>query len=197
MNEEKSLNGSKSFLVPDYLRIFLILAMVAGCGPDSGQTHDHAYPHKPENYKVAVQRLKEIHEGLIGQNLPPKPRIFQAVCDHQDDVGHSCLQYAEVLETESWVAELPTLEISIGTEWYDLVRWLPYIAADSNLPKSVWDRINGLANQLMQFSAKIPHSDDRLFQQNYLTHADQLLTIYAELESMFDDYDHWHHKHPF
>lgn len=181
-----------------WLGAMIVLMIFSGCYSGAKTATEIAYPHKPENYKDAVERLKQVHQLLIAEEGVPGPRLFQADCDHPEGSGMShCSEFLEVFDREFLVEGRTTLEIPIAREWSDLVRWLPYIAADSNLARPSWDRINGHSGQLLRIAEQIYDADERIFQRNYRAQARQLEQIYGELSGMLDAYEKMNQKHPF
>jgi hypothetical protein len=181
-----------------WLPMLVVLIFFSGCRWSSQPAVEVAYPHKPENYQDAVLRLNEIHQLLVAEDGVPDPRIFQATCEHSAGGWPSHRQeYAEVIDGKVLIEGGPTLEISISREWADLVRWLPYLAADSNLSKQSWDQIHSLSGQLLPMIGQIIDSDEQIFQRNYRSRADQLQCIYLELTGMLDLFDQTNRQHPF
>lgn len=176
------------------LCIFLI-----GCQSENVQ-HEHLeYPHKPDNYKQAVLRLKEIHDSLVNvQSLPATRTFLKIASDAPNETGDHGENYFQEIDPSRSVSPADELLIvTIVDEWIDLVQWLPMIAADSNLPKTPWDTINTLAEELMQLSRDYPRTDVQDFQFRYLQDADRFEIIFDQLEDLFDEYDQSHQKDTF
>lgn len=98
--------------------LFLFLV---GCLRAPTEEPEHHVPaHRPADFPAAVARLQELHREL------PAPD------DHAAD--HA--------------ADRPGDGIEAFVEWSDLVRWLPELAADSDLPEAPWNRVDAAAAKL-------------------------------------------------
>lgn len=118
--------------------------------------------HQPKTYSDAVVRLREIQDVLIGEDELPSPKQFKVLEiihgegaaahshyhlapgsegaeneDHEhDDHGH------EDMKTEEKTHDV---EIDIFTEYDDIVRWLPIIAANSDMPEATWNTVKDVS----------------------------------------------------
>lgn len=177
----------------------LLCCACLGCQQENVQLQHISYPHRPHDYKQAVLRLQEIHQILVSDAPLPKPRIFQSIeCeDHAHDVHDHHAEYQEVTEEAIGNLNGSVITITLANEWFDLVSWLPMIAADSNLPKNPWDEISRCSDRLLEISAGFSAAQDQEFRVGYLQEVDQFSEIYRQLRDIFSDYDQWHEAYPY
>lgn len=83
-----------------------------------------------------------------------------------------------------------SVSIDIFTELFDVVRWLPTIAAESYLPKEPWDQINQLAGKFNQLIKPVKNktmlTDRRAAYQDVSSQTEAML---VGLEEMFVVYE--------
>ena len=166
-----------------------VVVLVAQClvGCKEAEHGDHiVYHHKPEGFKGAVNRLLVIHQSMVADAPLPEPRHFDNHDDHHHDHdhddGHSD-DHDDVVEVE------------IFQELEDIVRWLPTIAADSDLPKEPWDRINGQIKTLAELT-RLSGKDDEQKRSSYVENAEKIQSVLNELKNEFEEYDMWDKKYP-
>ena len=79
--------------------------------------------------------------------------------------------------------------MGIFEEWCDIVRWLPSIAANSDMDKQQWDQINqaceGLSNLVTSLSSDQPASEKRnLYRKN----AQEISRTLQNLNQVVEEY---------
>jgi len=173
---------------------------IAGCATEEeDHAHSHiVYHHRPENFKVAVLRLDEMHRILTGPESLPPVKTFADLShshEHNDDDEHSHHHHSHQDEV---------ISIGIFQEYFDIVRWLPTIAADNDLPKSEWDPINESCKELSRLVQEIESelksadsnkqsADDRM-RALYCDRTKSFETAISELQAKLSVYDAWQKK---
>ena len=108
--------------------------------------------------------------------------------DHDHDKNH---QHSDEVHPQF-------VEIGIFQEFFDIVRWLPIIAANSDLPKTEWDEVHRHCQTLTQLAAEIQKnakSNDELdLRDSYRQISAQLNDQLNSLKSMFSVFDEWNEK---
>jgi hypothetical protein len=171
-----------------------------GCATnEEDHAHSHiVYYHRPADFKAAVVRLDQMHQILTGPEALPPAKTFSDLSqshDHDDDDGHTTLNKSHQEEV---------IEVGIFQEYFDIVRWLPTIAADNDLPKSEWDPINESCQELsrlvqeIESDLKSPDSnkqsaDDRM-RALYCDRTKSFETAISELQAKLSVYDAWQKK---
>ena len=114
--------------------------------------------HQPKTYSDAMVRLREIQEILIGDGEVPKPKQFKVLeVIHGEGAGAHSHYYLADGENhdhddhghEDMKSEEKThdIEVDIFTEYDDIVRWLPIIAANSDMPETIWNEVKDVSVQ--------------------------------------------------
>ena len=172
-----------------------VLALSTGC-QSAHEDHDHiVYFHKPTDVKHAVARLTEIHEVMLSKDPLPAPQEFETHGhghhhshgshdhDHGDhdhdghdhdghdhdghDHGHG--------HTHGHGHGHEIVSVGIFEEWCDVVRWLPSIAANSDMEKSEWDQINGGCQSLSDLVASLSgNQSDAEKRKIYIAHEKEI-----------------------
>lgn len=177
---------------------FVAFILATGCSQENVQHQHLEYPHKPDDYKQAVLRLQEIHDSLASDQRLPKARAFKTKdYDSENHSEHHVESRFQEFDSGVSSPDGEIIVVTIVDEWVDIVQWLPMIAADSNLPKDIWDKINALSEDLVQISRDYPRSDAKDFLFRYQRDADRFRIIYDQLKELFDQYDHWHPVYSF
>lgn len=107
--------------------LLLALSLFAGCSPDvvgvSGDEHDHEAEHHVPHYfpKDAVAAIARL-QALCGPN---------ATHDHGHDHGHKHRR-----------------DVTPRQEVYDLARWLPELAAETELDEAAWNQVRDASRTL-------------------------------------------------
>jgi len=126
--------------------------------------------HRPKSLDEATTRLSEIHESVNGDGDLPAMRKFDyvEVIHGKGASAHSHYYSADSFdsamehdeegheEEEQETIERHTAEVDFRTEFADIVRWLPDIAAASDLGKADWQSVSDASKKLTQLLESIP-----------------------------------------
>lgn len=119
----------------DLIRFLALLLLFCGCGKSpppqpktSPQEQGHTHSASGEHHS---------HEEEHGI-LPHKPRTFTEAVIQIDKRGHALLSHHHGHHI---------------TEWFDILGWLPVIAADTDLKKADWDTVVRIGRDLETWSA--------------------------------------------
>ncbi|MDG2181371.1 MAG: hypothetical protein P8L78_06750 [Mariniblastus sp.] len=143
-----------------------VVTLLAGCnqtgvdqpGAESKTARVKKLPkmkfHRPDSFPTAIARLGEIHQVIISDSPLPEPKMFQVVevihgsgpgahshyhlasapVDHSH--GHSD-DHADEKSNE----KNHEVNVDVITEMADIVKWLPDIAADTDMNKDSWSSV--------------------------------------------------------
>ena len=198
--------------------LFFLVAASCGFGLvgclSSTDSHEHAvYPHKPKDFKEAVVRLSDIHGQLVSDQPLPEPREFvvpghthhhsdhEHAHDHSHDDGHNhghTHQHGDDRHHghgHSHGHEI-AVKVDISQEWIDIVRWLPSVAADSDLPKKSWDSVNQQCRKLSQLANQIAGDTPTDFRAAYQQRATEIEQALNALQESLSDYEYWDNRFP-
>ena len=188
------------------LCLVIFVSLVAGC--DSNRTenvnqksYSSGIPkldcHKPESLAVAIARLDELFQSIeIDQPLPED--LTYTVVKVTHGTGASAHSHFHQIEEGK---EIPTsdhddhggnseesrheVSVDVFTEFEDIVRWLPAIAADSEITRDDWKVANqfslDLQTTLRPVSDIDSHSDMREF---FRANADEFKTALDGLKAL-------------
>ncbi len=114
--------------------------------------------HQPKNFDAAVERFAEIQKAVMAEGPLPDQRIFNvvetihgsgpgahshyhldsqaSVHDHEGDNSQS--HGHDATETNE---KLHEVQIDVFTELVDIVKWMPDIAADTDIDKDDWQTV--------------------------------------------------------
>lgn len=162
---------------------FLLIAMAAvalsvGC-QSAHEDHDHiVYFHKPADVKHAVARLTEIHKAMLSAGPLPPPQEFEthgsghhhhSHGDHGHDHDHDH-DHEHDHEHEHEI-----VSVGIFEEWCDVVRWLPSIAANSDMNQTEWDQINAGCKSLSSLVSSLSgNQSDAEKRKIYVAHEQEI-----------------------
>ncbi len=111
--------------------ISCLLLLVAGCSPGETEEPEHHFPpHQPVNFQAAVVRMQQVHEEILAGPLKQREVKSSRVDPHAEE-GHEEHSLLDPLE-----------------EMADLVRWLPELAADTDLEEAPWNKVHAASIQL-------------------------------------------------
>ena len=187
------------------LRPLLIAACVLaviGCQRDAGETPtSKKVPklrfHCPNTYSAAVTRIREIHKILVSEENLPAPKSYQVVefthgegaaahshfrldngADEDDHHSHGDETVRDVRRHK--------ITIDIFTELKDIVRWLPGLAADSEMPREAWNSVNETSTKLEKILEPIVNDENSETQMrsDYRKHADASSQLIDKFESV-------------
>ena len=198
----------------------LIIAGSSGCNEDAvsaaGQENDGLPKmkfHKPRNFGLAVERLREIHELIVADGELPAPITYTVVevrhahadgdshvhyhlvedgdHDHEHEDGHEHEhghKHADDHEHEDVHDETEVthnIRVEIFTELTDIVRWLPGIASDSDMDAKRWKQVSETSDELTSKLESITSSGDQAAQrQQYRKLADEVSASIGKLEAV-------------
>ena len=181
-----------------YLAVLIcMLGMVflAGCEKkqSSAETGEAKGPpklafHKPRNFGLAVERIREIHKSLVGEEEMAAPISYTVVeVNHAHPGGSPHVHYELIdLETETPADGAVTHSISIDafTELNDVVKWLPNIASDSDMGPKEWKQVKEAADQLTAQLEKLTGENSAAKRKNYQTEAESFDKAIGKLEAL-------------
>jgi len=173
-------------------------------GADS-HPHPNLSLHKPKTFSSAIQRLKQMHESLIGDgDFPPPVAIpYVEVIHGQGAAGHSHFYSAAEYEAteggtghdgypgehseEDERVKHHSMEVDLRTELTDVAAWLPKIAAKSNLNETDWNSVDSISGRLSKIIVAIAsNASDASFRESWKLKSEEVGTMLAELQT-FDD----------
>lgn len=76
------------------------------------------------------------------------------------------------------------------TESYDIVRWLPNLAADSDLAEPYWNRINESSESLLEILDEVMVQDEVKRRDSYLRHESKIEDLQRELLQVSQESPH-------
>jgi len=165
-----------------------LVTVLSGCGGPVGEgavatqqgkaKHPNLKLHRPKSLGEAVTRLSTIHDAVNGEGELPAPATFDyvEVIHGRGPSAHSHFYLAENFdsvmehdeegheEEEHEEIQRHTAEVDFRSEFADVVRWLPDIAAASDLNSTDWQTVSGVTKKMNQVLASIPSdsSDPKL-----------------------------------
>jgi ABC-type Zn2+ transport system substrate-binding protein/surface adhesin len=127
--------------------------------------------HKPHNFRLAVERLREIHDLIVAEEELPAAITYTVVEvrhahadgeshvhynlvkdeDHDHDEHeeghehHGDHEHEEAFDEET---KEHIVHVEIFTELTDIVRWLPGIASDSDMAAVDWKLVDATSDEL-------------------------------------------------
>lgn len=172
----------KMFLAPMAYAICAVsmVTLLMGCGgpaePPGTTTqvdkpkHPNLKFHRPKTLLAAVQRLSIIHEAVNGEGKLPSPTSFDyvEVIHGRGPSAHSHFYLADNFdsvmehdeeghdEEEHETIERHTAVVDFRTEFADVVKWLPDIAAASDLGSADWQSISDVSKKMDEAFVSIP-----------------------------------------
>ena len=119
--------------------------------------------HKPSSFGSAITRIRDIHQRLSSLDELPKPISYTVrEVRHTHGNGSSHVHF-ELVDMEDrrdnhelskhnhadFDGNAPEhiIFVDVFTELIDVVRWLPDIAADSDMPKKDWIQVEEIAEE--------------------------------------------------
>ena len=176
---------------------------------ENSDSASHSQPklslHKPKEFSAAVQRLCQMHESLIGDGDFPAPITipYVEVIHGEGASGHSHYYSASEYEAmgektehdgfpgehseEDEKVKERSMEIDLRTELTDVARWLPEIAAKSNLNEADWNSVKSISNRLTSvIEAIASDSTDASFRESWKQKSKEAEAILNELQTFVD-----------
>ena len=171
-------------LMPSTATIALHLVMLtSGCWSHTNKSvpEHYSFPsHKPVNFPAAVDRLQQVHQELVKGPLVAR-KVHAVHHDHDHHHGHH----------HSHDHAHHHVHLDALQEISDIVRWLPELAADSDLSEESWNRVYATAKSLevILADASARSGDERgetyvQYQTEVDRHLGQLLEIQSEFPKM-------------
>ncbi len=195
--------------------ILLLFVMLTGCDSKTSQSdpvaekeqstqrHPFLELHKPKELAVAVTRLVEIHESLMGSGEFPSPiKIdYVEVIHGEGDSGHShfylASEYSESggeVESDGYPGEEVevdekvkhyVMEVGSRAEIGDVASWLPGIAAKSNVGESDWTSVSEVSKGLKDIIDSIPDdATDVSFRESWKTKVKDVESMLGKLREI-------------
>ena len=157
----------------------LMLAAVSGCGSSNADTnqanddthghghHHHDNLHKPVDYQSAMSRLSKLHQAILAGRrfLMPDHRRATHTHHHHHGDGHAHLHE----------------RVDAFKEMHDIAKWLPELAADSDLPKDPWDKINEHSKKLVALLDEVGTENQA---ENYEARRKSVVGLLAKLKTL-------------
>jgi hypothetical protein len=119
----------------------LLFTLNGGCRSHAttGEPEHNFSAHMPADYPAAVERVQRVHrEILTGALVAREVPATQVHHDHPHDHEHRHVHGQAH----------PHVHLDAVQKMGDLVRWLPILAADSDLEEEPWNRVYATANSL-------------------------------------------------
>jgi hypothetical protein len=203
------MNVLKSFFAAVFCGVFIVclLTLQSGCEGQGGAATNQAKPkkpnlkfHRPKTLDEAVTRLSAIHDAVKGESELPAARTFDYVevihgqgasahshyymadsynsaMEHDEEEGHH--------DEEHETIERHTAEVDFRTEFADVVRWLPDIAAASDLSSTDWQSVSDVSKKVTKLLKSIPTdpSDSKL-REAWMQNSDEINEMISGLQKM-------------
>ena len=165
--------------------VIVLLAAILGCHSQE-EAHDehHSHHRKPHNYTAAVERLTELHTAITrGESHHHSDDHGDDHDDdhgddhgddhddhgHHHDDGHDDHDEHEHDHEDDYEKSL------------DIARWLPDLAADSDLEESEWNRVNKTANKLAAILVQVCSREGDARRKAYLEQESKIEGYHREL----------------
>jgi len=164
----------------------LLLLLTGGCRSHATKENSEHYSsaHKPADYPAAVARMQDVHQEI--RTGPLVVREVHATHDHHHHHDHSHEHHHSHGHAHQHV-HLDALQ-----EMSDLVRWLPDLAADSDLKEEHWKRVYAAANSLeviLTEASSRSGDERRATYLQYETEIDRHLRQLTEIRRQFQSSD--------
>ena len=162
--------------------------------------------HKPKDMKTAVDRMRELHDAITGDEAMPDSIEYQiqevihgtgasghshyylydpdnssSEADHHDEEGED---HDHAHETSD--EKIHNVTINAFVELRDLAKWLPNIAAESDMPESEWSKVNDASKKMTPMLIEIVEqsTDEKERRVSYNKQADSMADSLASLEDL-------------
>ena len=147
------------------------IPMLSGCNPTEAKQGADAQTkklpklkfHKPKTFQGAVARLNELREAVVSEEALPEPKSFRVVESiHGTGPGaHSHYNLAKDSSDQSQAdahghghddeessEKFHDVLVDPITEMMDIVKWMPDIAAETDMNKTSWETVKTESDQL-------------------------------------------------
>jgi len=161
--------------------------------------------HKPKTFPNAITRLKQMHEALLEDGEFPAPTTvhYVEVIHGTGASGHSHYYSAADYEAnkgegeedhdhypgehdheEHETVKQRSMEVDLRTELTDVVRWLPDIAAKSDLNETAWNSVDSISGRLTEIINAIEaDAADDSFRATWKLKSKEIDSMLGELQS--------------
>ena len=184
-----------------------VLTLPTGCSSRSGSSSSDNVDaaqipkmefHKPESIALSAKRLREIHAHLVSSEelVPPRKFTVREVIHGKGAGAHSHYYLVdksaqgtgdaepsdhghEEMESKEVIHEI---EVDVLTEYIDVARWLPSVAADSEMNKDSWKRVKEISKELSSLWPE-SESDASKIRELYRSKKDPFEALIQRLES--------------
>ena len=203
-------------ILPERIRMKLslvafasLLPLLAGCPSidetPSATVETNRLPklsfHKPADFPAAVTRLEKIREAVLSDQPLPSPKTFRVVesihgsgpgahshyhLAQESDEGHSH-DDAHGHSHDGESSEVThDVQVDVVTEMVDIVKWMPDIAADSDMEKGTWDQVKQASGDLHdRLTETLAQVDGPQAQREKLRELDGQVAKYLETVGSF------------
>jgi len=174
--------------------------------------------HKPRSFRLAVERIREVHDLLVADGEMPKPISYTVVevshahaggkshvhydlvdssrvedCDceegHDHDHEHGTDGHnhehgdAKGHSHKDPFAVKHTIVVDAFTELKDIIRWLPAIASDSDMPAEQWSQVKAVSDKMTGLLEKATSKEIETGQRaDYKSQQEAIASVISELE---------------
>ena len=154
--------------------------------------------HRPANFSSAISRLGEIHEILEGKGELPPPRkieyvevihgqgasahshYFLASEFQKMDGAHDHDHHDDMEET----VKHRFFEVGLRQELEDVARWLPDIAAETDLGESEWSAAKKISEKIQGIVSSASDSSDNQFRDAWRKKSTEVAALLDELKEI-------------
>jgi len=158
--------------------------------------------HKPKEIKIAVDRIRELHDAVTGSDPLPDPISYQVkeVIHGTGASGHShfYLHDPAKAEQEELVADeaddghvttaenILDVKVNPIDEQKDLIRWLPKIASGGDMPESDWSKVNAISKEMTPklYAIVEASTEEDKRRASYREHIDSFSSHISTLEEL-------------
>lgn len=195
--------------------LIVFVSLASGCQSPVAQpdqetgTTESSLPkmkfHKPRTFTQAVKRLREMHQILLADGELPPPRTFRILevihgegvsahshyyllgkdgdPDSKEAIGDEHEDDHEEMKEERKTHEI---EIPLETEFVDLAKWLPNLAAATDLEEQAWNSVSEISSQLQKITKELfaERGSDEELRKTYAAVATEVDTCLTQLEDL-------------
>ena len=155
--------------------------------------------HKPKQYKTAIDRIRELHDAISGNDALPTPIEYQVkeVIHGTGPSAHSHFfiydptateehDFGEEDHHETTDEKIIDVKVDPIVELKDIVRWLPQIASGGDMPESDWVQVNDISKELTPVLVAILESatENQKRRAGYHEKADSFASHISTLEKL-------------